>query len=46
MQYLLDKLGIETEITGQLRELRSAAVSPLDTEVPNLCQSVAGGFGS
>lgn len=33
--YLLDKLGIETEITGQLRELRSAAVSPLDTEVPN-----------
>lgn len=33
--YLLDKLGIETEITGQLRELRSAAISPLDTEVPN-----------
>jgi len=33
--YLLDKLGFETEITGHLRELRSAAVSPLDTEVPN-----------
>ena len=33
--YLLEKLGIKTEITKQLRELRSAAVSPLDTEVPN-----------
>ena len=33
--YLLDKLGIETDIIDQLRGLRSAAVSPLDTEVPN-----------
>ena len=33
--YLLDKLGIKTDIIDQLRGLRSAAVSPLDTEVPN-----------
>lgn len=33
--YLLDKLGIETDIIDQLRGHRSAAVSPLDTEVPN-----------
>ena len=33
--YLLDNLGIETDIIYQLRGLRSAAVSPLDTEVPN-----------
>lgn len=34
--YLLDKLGIQTEIIEQLRGLRSAAVSPLDTEVPSV----------
>lgn len=33
--YLLDKLEIQTEIIEQLRGLRSATVSPLDTEVPN-----------
>ena len=33
--YLLDKLGIGTEIVEELRGLRTAAVSPLDTEVPN-----------
>ena len=33
--YLLDKLGIQTDIIEQLSGLRSAAVSPLDTEVPN-----------
>lgn len=33
--YLLDKLGIGTEIVEELRALRTAAVSPLDTEVPN-----------
>ena len=35
MGYLLDKLEIQTEIIEQLRGLRSATVSPLDTEVPN-----------
>lgn len=34
--YLLDKLNIKTDIIGQLHGLRSAAVSPLDTEVPNV----------
>ena len=33
--YLLDKLGSGTEIVEDLRALRTAAVSPLDTEVPN-----------
>ena len=34
--YLLDKLEIQTEIIEQLRGLRSATVSPLDTEVPSV----------
>lgn len=34
--YLLDKLEIQTDIIVSLRALRSAAVSPLDTEVPNV----------
>lgn len=34
--YLLDKLEIQTEIIEQLHGLRSATVSPLDTEVPNV----------
>ena len=33
--YLLDKLEIGTEIVEELLALRTAAVSPLDTEVPN-----------
>lgn len=34
--YLLDKLEIPTDIIEQLRGMRSATVSPLDTEVPNV----------
>ena len=33
--FLLDKLEISTNIIEELRGLRSATVSPLDTEVPN-----------
>ena len=33
--FLLDKLEISTNIIEELRSLRSATVSPLDTEVPN-----------
>lgn len=34
--YLLDKFEIQTDIIEQLRFLRSATVSPLDTEIPNV----------
>ena len=33
--FLLDKLEISTNIIEELRSLRSATVSPLDTDVPN-----------
>ncbi len=34
--YLLDTLGIESSITDSLLKMRSATVSPLDTEAPNV----------